>query len=188
MKPLLIALVAGLALTPCARAAQEVLDIRPGASTETALDAVHWQNANDAALKAATAPEALKAFVADAKAADALLAQVKPAYLTDPMVATQIAAVTQLVMKPGCPKAADARELWVEALLRAAKNSDDAYRTVFFLDQLRWCASDDEADDVEAIGEDSDDRAVKQMTALVARELKATRKGSFFSFLWSWWD
>lgn len=188
MKSLLIALVAGLALIPCAQAAQEILDIRPGASAEKAPDAVHWQNANDAAIKAATAPEALAPFLAGAKAADALLAQVKPAYLTDPMVATQIAAVTQLVMTPGCPKAAAARELWVEALLRAAEGSKDAYRTIFFLDQLRWCASDDEADDVEDIGEGSDDQAVRQMADLVARELRATKEKGFFSFLWSWWD
>lgn len=189
MKSLLIALVAGFALLPCAQAAQEILDIRPGATAEKAPDAVHWQNANDAAIKAATAPEALAPFLASEEAADALLAQVKPAYLTDPMVATQIAAITQLVMKPGCPKAAAARELWVEALLDAAEDSKDAYRTVFFLDQLRWCAGADEADDVEEIGEDSTDQAVKQMAALVARELKADKKGCPLSFLWSWiWD
>ena len=58
-----------------------------------------WQKDEAAAVAALTAPEALKAFVADEAAACGLLASVKPAYATDPLAAVQIAAVTQFVMR-----------------------------------------------------------------------------------------
>ncbi len=190
MKAIFLTLSLLLACAASAQGLGKEYDIRPGASNEAAPTAVEWSNRNDAALAKATAPDALKAFVASPEAADALLAKVRGAYGSDPIVLTQIAAVTQLVMTPDCKRAKAARELWSEALLRAASASTDGYRTVFFLDQLRWCADEDQDDAIEAIGEKSDDKAVRQMVELVLRELDddTREEGGFFSFLKALWD
>ena len=63
--------------------------------------AVEWQAKNKAALEAATSDKELVCFVRDLASARALLAEVKPAYATDPLKACQIAAVSQFVMRPG---------------------------------------------------------------------------------------
>ena len=149
--------VLGLAVCGCATAPvnpdadigpklEEVKDPNPYAnyrlamaSNKTCPMAYEWQTANAAAVAAATTPEALAAFVADKAAADKLLAQLKGAYATDPLVATQIAAVTQLVMTPGCPKAAAARPIWVAALEQAKAATTDAYVRTFCDQQLRLC-------------------------------------------------
>ena len=87
-----------LAAAVCAFA-KDQYDIKPDAAKAgEALSAVDWQNKNDAALKAATDEATLAAFVADEASAKALLAQVKGAYLTDPLVARQVAAVSQYVI------------------------------------------------------------------------------------------
>ena len=54
--------------------------------------AVEWQNANDAAVAAATTPKALASHLWDAKDAEALLARVKGAYESDPLDLTVIGA------------------------------------------------------------------------------------------------
>ena len=149
-------------------------DIRPTGEDAGVPTAVAWQNANDRALSQSMSPESLGAHVQSSEAADALLAQVKGAYVTDPMVATRIAAVTQLVMCPTCKKAKPARAVWSSALLAAAAASEDAYRTVFLLDQLRWCGTPDQAERVQAIGDKAKEPCVKEFAAWVARELRAS--------------
>ena len=99
----------------------------------------YWQQENKAKIAEATKRETLAAFVASPAAADALLAKVGPAYTTDPVVLTQIGAVSQLVMCPKCAKAPACRKLWVAALERALKGAKDDYRKAFYADQLRWC-------------------------------------------------
>ena len=148
-------------------------DIRPEGEDDGAPSAVAWQNANDAALEAAMKPQALAAYVQSAAAADALLAEVKPAYQTDPMAATRIAAVTQLVMCPKCGKAPAGRAVWTAALIKAAAESEDSYRTMFLLDQLRWCGKPEQADRILAIGAKAKDPAVKEFAAWTVRELRA---------------
>ena len=101
--------------------------------------AYEWQQANPDAVRAATDVKVLSAFVASDAAADELLAQVGSAYDGDPMVLTQIAAVTQLVMTPGCPKAAEARPRWVAALRRAKARASEDYVRTFCDQQLRLC-------------------------------------------------
>ena len=103
--------------------------------------AAEWQEQNAALIAAETSPAALKQYVASREAADALLAQVKEAYASDPMTLTKIAAVTQLVMCPKCQKAPACRAIWVAALENALVNAKDAYRIQFFRDQLRWCGN-----------------------------------------------
>ncbi len=142
--------------------------------------AVEWQNRHNAELAEATTPEVLAEFVADEAAAKALLAEVKGAYLTDPMKAMQIAAVTQLVMTDDeswwqwlCfwqQTREEQRKLWASALLAAARSSKDAYVTVFMLDQLRWCGYPCQVPAI-AVLRASSDKAVADMAALVAFEL-----------------
>ena len=128
--------------------------------------------ANEAAIKAATAPEALKAHVKDAAAAKALLGKVKGAYASDPMVLTVAAPVSQQVMKPcKCPKQATCRALWSAALLDTAAQSKDAYVQMFCLDQLRWCGLPCQAEKVSAHADVAADKSVKDFADWVAREL-----------------
>jgi hypothetical protein len=131
-----------------------------------------WQKANEAAIQAATAPEALKAHVKDAAAAKALLGKVKGAYASDPMALTVAAAVSQQVMKPcKCPKQATCRALWSAALLETAVQAKDAYVQMFCLEQLRWCGLPCQAEKVSALAEVAADKSVKDFADWVAREL-----------------
>ena len=101
--------------------------------------AYEWQRANPKLVADATKPEVLKAFVETPAAADALLAKIGTSYDGDPVALTQIAAVTQLVMCPKCPKAPACRKIWVAALERARAASDDGYVKTFCDQQLRLC-------------------------------------------------
>ena len=173
MKKMMFAMMVAALAVGCVT--KDAYDIRPEGEDDGVLSAVAWQNANDAALEAAMKPQVLAAYVQSAVAADALLAEVKPAYATDPMTATRIAAVTQLVMCPKCDKAPAGRAVWTAALIKAASESSDSYRTMFLLDQLRWCGKPEQADRILAIGAKAKDPAVKEFAAWTVRELRATR-------------
>ena len=115
-------------------------------STEKDPLAANWSTAHDAEIAAATEESVLAAFVADAASADALLAKVKGAYETDPLVMTQIAAVTQWVMLPEPfflffwkPSPADGRKVWTDALARRISESSDGYVRTFCQQQLDLC-------------------------------------------------
>ena len=146
MKKLIFGLVMAVAAV-CA-SAKDQYDIRPDAAkADAAPTAVEWQNKNDAAIAAATADDVLAAFVADAAAADALLSKIGSAYDGDPLVLTQIAAVTQWVMRPEpcwlCfwePSPAKGREVWNLALARRIAESKDDYIRTFCRQQLDLCA------------------------------------------------
>lgn len=104
--------------------------------------AVNWSRRHDAEIARATSDAALKAVVADAASAAALLAKVKPAYASDPLVLTQVAAVTQWVMwKKGADAAARAagRAVWTAALGRVVKETSDDYVRTFCRQQLDLC-------------------------------------------------
>lgn len=140
--------------------------------------AVEWHAANRAAIEAETADGKLAVFVADSDSAKALLAKVKPAYDTDPMVAAQVAAVSQYVMRtePSWWEfwawfSDSDRDVWTAALLEAAADAKDAYCKMLFLDQLRWCGRQDQAANVLEIGKASNDRGVMQFADMVAAEL-----------------
>ena len=134
--------------------------------------AVPWQAENGKAIETATQVEAMKALVAKPAAVDALLAQVKGAYATDPLVATQIGAISQLMMCRKWAGAPAARDVWTEALLRAAEGTSDAYRKMFFLDQLRWCGKPAQADRIRAIGKTAGDGHVAEFADWVANDVK----------------
>lgn len=128
-------------------------DPNPFASYEqaTAADkahpmAVEWHQAQGAAIEAATAEDVLAAFVRNEAAALALLAQLREAYATEPLVMTQIAAVTQWVMRPEpcwlCfwkPSPGAEREIWTAALRRRLAEAKDDYIRVFCRQQLDLC-------------------------------------------------
>ena len=108
--------------------------------------AVGWSRAHDAEIKAATEEDVLAACVADAESASALLGKVKPAYESDPLVLTQIAAVTQWVMTENpCfllfwkPSPSAGRKVWTEALVRKIAESKDDYIRTFCRQQLDLC-------------------------------------------------
>ena len=101
--------------------------------------AYEWQRANPKLVEEATKPDVLRKFVETPAAADALLAKIGTSYDGDSVALTQIAAVTQLVMCPKCPKAPACRKVWVDALERARAASDDGYVKTFCDQQLRLC-------------------------------------------------
>jgi hypothetical protein len=180
MKKILIAgaLLAGFALFA---ADDKLNDIKPesGKAVEAPTGA-EWHNANDKKLAAETSDEALAAVVADSQSAKKLLAKVKGAYKTDPMIASKIAAVSQYVMI-GADAAwyefwrtsrSSERDIWSEALLSVAKNAKDAYVQQFCLDQLRWCGKCSQAAKVREIAASAEAREVKDFARMVARELE----------------
>lgn len=134
--------------------------------------AVEWHNQVADRLAQETDFETLKRYVMLPKNADDLLAQVKPAYETDPMVATKIGCVSQIVMCQKWDKAPAAREIWTCALLGAADRATDDYRRLFFLDQLRWCGKSSQTERVLAVGTKSGSKAVADFAKMVASELR----------------
>ena len=129
------------------------VDPNPFASYGTAMKdsakspfAVGWSQAHDAEIKAATEEDVLAACVADAVSAAALLGKIKSAYESDPLVLTQIAAVTQWVMtEDPCflffwkPSPSVGRTVWAEALARKIAESKDDYIRTFCRQQLDLC-------------------------------------------------
>ena len=108
--------------------------------------AANWSRQHDAEIAAATTDEALAAQVADEASAAALLAKLKGAYASDPLVLTQIAAVTQWVMLPDpwyClfwdgPHAAG-RAVWTAALQKTIDGTKDEYVRICCRQQLDLC-------------------------------------------------
>ena len=108
--------------------------------------AVGWSQAHDAEIKAATEEDVLAACVADAESASALLGKIGPAYESDPLVLTQIAAVTQWVMTDDpcflCfwkPSPSAGRKVWTAALAHKIAESKDEYVRIFCRQQLDLC-------------------------------------------------
>ena len=137
---------------PAAKGGKFNYDIRPEAGKGGGKPAVEWQKA----------------------AADALLAEVKPAYGGDPVALAKIAAASQFVMRADAPRGA--RKTWTQALLDRAASSDDSYIKIFCLDQIRWCGSRGDAARVRAIG-DAGRKPVREFAAMAARELSGDRIG-----------
>ena len=129
---------------------------------------------------AAAGCDIIRCAVPDEAAAQALLAQVKGAYATDPVVAFQIGAVTQWVMLDDpwyCilwdgPHAAG-RKVWTKALCGTIRGATDDYVKMFCLDQLRWCGCPCGAKCLAAFAAQEKSKAVKDFAEMVARELEA---------------
>ena len=130
--------------------------------------AVEWQAQNKDALAKATSDDELVCFVRDLASARALLAEVKPAYATDPIKACQIAAVSQFVMRPGWEHA---RGIWTEALFRAFMSATDDTVRIAYLDQLRWCGCKRHAGAIQVVASACRSKAVRDFANIVIREL-----------------
>ena len=153
--------------------ANQYTNIKPAqAPKQAAPTAVQWQGANKKALAEAVSCMTICSLIASDKSMADLLAKVQGAYLTDPIVATQIMEISHKVMCNECPKAAAVRVRWITALITAAKTSTDMYRTIFFLDQLRWCGRKSDIKAVNEIGAANNSKAVKDFAAMVVRELQ----------------
>ena len=126
-------------------------DNLPDYSKSAAKSAMHvsaadWQQKEAAMIAAATDEAVLAAFVADAASAKALLDKLEGAYRSDPIVMTQVAAVTHWVMSSEPfflwfwePSPAAGRKVWVAALEAKAASSSDAYVSTLCRQQLDIC-------------------------------------------------
>lgn len=147
---------------------------------------VNWQDAHKGEIAAATSPEALLRLLLLRKDnGKELLDELGFPYHTDPIVMQQIAAMTQFVMDPATPDAADLRGRWIDALIAKINKTRTftlmegpaAYHALFCLDQLRWCARPEDAKALRAIakywnnGDAVDTRHVREFAAQVEREI-----------------
>ena len=190
MKKVLFAAVAALAITAGHASGDPTApyhDYGPAmeSTKEQPLTSV-WQSEERAAIDAAVSDVALAAIAADATCACALLAKVQGAYTTDPLTLTQIAALSQWVMKRDSwldqlcfwsPTHADGRKVWVKALVETAESSSDVYVKMLCLDQLRWCGCDCPClvARVRALGDKCGDKSLREMADLVVRSVSAKK-------------
>ena len=130
--------------------------------------AAEWQVANKDALAKATSDAELVCFVRDGASARALLAKVKPNYGTDPLVASQIAAVSQFVMRPGWESA---RRIWTEALVDSFRTATDDTVRMSYLEQLRWCGDKKHAAALTVLSSMCKSKSVRDFANVVMREL-----------------
>ena len=141
----------------------------PGTATKAGdPSAAEWQAANKDALAKATSDNELVCFVRDGASARALLAKVKPNYGTDPLVASQIASVSQFVMRPGWESA---RGVWADALFDSFRMATDDTVRMAHLEQLRWCGNKKHATAIQIVASTSPSRAVRDFANVVVREL-----------------
>ena len=146
---------------------------------------VNWQDAHKAEIAAATSPETLLRLLRKNNG-KGLLDELRAPYHTDPIVMQQIAAMSQVVMDPATPNAANLRACWTKTLIakiHAAKayisssQTCSAYHALFCLDQLRWCACPEDAKALREIakwwnnGNADDTRHVREFAAQVEREV-----------------
>lgn len=138
--------------------------------------AADWAIKNGEAVATINAAS-LAQLAQDATALDALIAETaKPAYSADALAVTRLAALTQYVVGPSGN--AHVRKLWAEKLLTAAKSATDPYIALFFLDQLRWAGTVEQAPAIKALATSAGDKAVKEMAALTAATLEALPKAA----------
>ena len=141
----------------------------PGTATKPGdPSAAEWQAANKDALAKATCDAELVCFVRDGASARALLAKVKPNYGTDPLVASQIAAVSQFVMRPGWESA---RRIWTDALVDSFRTETDDTVRMAYLEQLRWCGDKKHAAAITVLSSMCKSKPVRDFAYLVIREL-----------------
>lgn len=105
--------------------------------------AAAWQYGAGKAALAKITPKSLEAILKDAdKKLTPLFNGVKADRTTSPLIATQVASLTEFVMTPAGAKY---RKAFAKALFEKAKSSTDDYLTCFFLNQLRWCGLADQS-------------------------------------------
>lgn len=118
-----------------------------------------WHADNAALVEKETSNEALAAWTASPEKAAELLSRVKTGYQTRPIDAVVIGSVTQYVMENAgakvCGKAVPSRDgmrrLWTESLISALSRSADSMIAHFYLDNLRWCAYEDQVERITGV-------------------------------------
>ena len=128
-------------------------------------------------------------------ALEKLFAEVKTGGVSDPLVLTHIAALTQYVMKKDkrClndtrltarvgnffryGEAAKQRKVYTDALLDAARRATEVDVTCFFLDQLRWCGLPEQAEAIKAFEKSTskDVAALAVMTVQAVTDDRASK-------------
>lgn len=142
------------------------------AATVSAQDtAAQWAGKQQTALAAISDAAFAGLLKQGAPALDALFAEVKTGYASDPVALTRIAALTQYVMRPA---GASGRPAYAGALLTAAQRAGDADVICFFLDQLRWCGMPQQATAIRAF-EKSDKPGVAALAAMTAQAVTDDR-------------
>jgi len=142
------------------------------AATVSAQDtAAQWANKQQAALATINDAALADLLKQGAPALDVLLAEVKTGYASDPVAITRIAGLTQYVMRPA---GASSRAAYAGALLAAAQRASDADVICFFLDQLRWCGTPQQAAAIRAF-EKSDKPGVATLAAMTVQAVTDDR-------------
>ena len=148
------------------------LGLLVAAATASAQDsAAQWAGKQQAALAAINDAALAGLLKQGAPALDALLAEVKTGYASDPVALTRIAALTQYVMRPA---GTSSRAVYAGALLAAAQRTGDADVICFFLDQLRWCGMPQQAAAIRAF-EKSDKPGVAALAAMTVQAVTDDR-------------
>lgn len=148
------------------------LGLLVAAATASAQDsAAQWAGKQQAALDAVNDAALAGLLKQGAPALDALLAEVKTGYASDPVALTRIAALTQYVMRPD---GASGRTAYAGALLAAAQRAGDADIICFFLDQLRWCGMPQQAAAIRAF-EKSEKPGVAALAAMTVQAVTDDR-------------
>ena len=185
MKKILFALLVAWGVAVFAADPNPYANYSAGTSSDASdPSAAIWHGTARAAIAEETSDSKLAEIACCPERAKSLLAMVKPAYATDPMVATKIAAVSQYVMREGDYSwwefwtwfSDSPRSVWTAALLDAAKSATDSYVAEFMLEQMRWCGMPDQAEAVRAIGKASKCCAVRGFAMMVANELDSVPK------------
>ncbi|HRR33906.1 MAG TPA: discoidin domain-containing protein [Kiritimatiellia bacterium] len=133
--------------------------------------AAQWAGKQHAALAAISDATLADLLKQGTPALDALFAEVKTGYASDPVALTRIAALTQYIMRPA---GAAHRATYANALLAAAQRAGDADVICFFLDQLRWCGLPQQAAAIRAF-EKSDKPGVATLAAMTVQAVTDDR-------------
>ena len=180
-----ILLVASMAFSAVTAFAQAADDPNPFSTYDKGMasdrnwpTAVEWQDANRTAVEAATAEDVLAGFVADETAADTLLLQIRDAYESDPLVLTQIAAVSQWTMSEEPfwiffwkASPASGRRVWTSALMKRLRTAALPYVQMACLEQLRWCGYPEQSADLRELASGNVPKEVKEFALRTASEL-----------------
>ncbi|MBO5643041.1 MAG: hypothetical protein J6S51_03445 [Kiritimatiellae bacterium] len=133
-----------------------------------ALLGTKWHAKNAQLVADTTTDECLEIWLSSKEKCDELLSKVQTGYQTKPIDAILIAAVTQYVMRSNVAK----RELWVKSIISRLNMTMDSMIAHFYLDQLRWCASQEHIPEIKSSVSRIKDVELKKFLDLLIREIK----------------
>jgi hypothetical protein len=133
--------------------------------------AAQWAEKNKDALGAITDTSLADTLKQGAPALEKLFAEIKSAGASDPVASIQIAALSQLVMRPA---GVASRKAYADALLAAAQRAADGDVACFFLNQLRWCGLPEQAAAIQAFAK-SDKPGVAALAVMTVQAVTDDR-------------